>query len=195
MLSKKDRADVTRNALGGYQRFRFLFSLPGTMEKSIQKEEFDQAINDYGRAKTLFQQPELDKPVRMVLFFPIFETSLQCQPPILFVQIFRKFQKEVESRVEKLRETLRKKLLQKPPNAEEQRIVLEYLKTLECSGDMGWDCLNCHYEFISSSMINCFNQFASSDSTKDIVRTSANQEPQSVRIVNQKMRIHNSNLN
>ncbi len=54
---------MTRNALSGYQRFRFLFSLPGTMERSIQKEEFDQAIYDYDRAKTLFQQPELDKPV------------------------------------------------------------------------------------------------------------------------------------
>lgn len=68
VLAKKDRADMTRNALSGYQRFKFLFSLPGTMDSSIQKEEFDQAINDYGRAKTLFQQPELDKPVRIFLY-------------------------------------------------------------------------------------------------------------------------------
>lgn len=54
---------MTRNALSGYQRFKFLFSLPGTLEKSIQKEEFDQAINDYSRAKALFEQPETDKPV------------------------------------------------------------------------------------------------------------------------------------
>lgn len=63
VLAKKDRADMTRNALSGYQRFKFLFSLPGTLEKSIQKEEFDQAINDYSRAKALFEQPETDKPV------------------------------------------------------------------------------------------------------------------------------------
>lgn len=55
---------MTRNALSGYQRFKFLFSLPGTLEKSIQKEEFDQAINDYSRAKALFEQPETDKPVK-----------------------------------------------------------------------------------------------------------------------------------
>jgi len=69
VLAKKDRADMTRNALSGYQRFKFLFSLPGTMEKSIQKEEFDQAINDYSRAKALFEQPETDKPVIFILFF------------------------------------------------------------------------------------------------------------------------------
>jgi len=63
VLARKDRADVTRNALSGYQRFKFLFSLPGSLEKSVQKEEFDLAINDYARAKTLFEQPETDKPV------------------------------------------------------------------------------------------------------------------------------------
>lgn len=67
VLAKKDRADMTRNALSGYQRFKFLFSLPGTLEKSIQKEEFDQAINDYSRAKALFEQPETDKPVCEIL--------------------------------------------------------------------------------------------------------------------------------
>lgn len=63
VLARKDRADFTRNALSGFQRFRFLFSLPGTLEKSIQKGEFENAINDYARAKALFDQPETDKPV------------------------------------------------------------------------------------------------------------------------------------
>lgn len=65
VLARKDRADVTRNALSGYQRFRFLFSLPGTMEKSIQRGEFENAISDYSRSKTLFDQPETDKPVSL----------------------------------------------------------------------------------------------------------------------------------
>jgi exocyst complex component 2 len=68
VLARKDRADVTRNALSGFQRFRFLFSLPGTLEKSIQRGEFDVAINGYARAKTLFETPETDKPVSTKYF-------------------------------------------------------------------------------------------------------------------------------
>ncbi|ODM94952.1 Exocyst complex component 2, partial [Orchesella cincta] len=155
VLAKKDRADMTRNALSGYQRFKFLFSLPGTMEKSIQKEEFDQAINDYSRAKALFEQPETDKP------------------------IFRKFQKEVETRAYKLRETLRNKLVERPPKIEEQRAILDYLMTLQCDYDPAWVCLVCHFEFLTNSMKNCFQQFSTMDSNNaNSARTPSKQDHQ-----------------
>lgn len=37
ILARKDQADSTRNALGILQKFRFLFNLPVTIEKNIQK--------------------------------------------------------------------------------------------------------------------------------------------------------------
>lgn len=37
MLSRKEKADSTRNALSVLQRFRFLFNLPANIEKNIRK--------------------------------------------------------------------------------------------------------------------------------------------------------------
>ena len=54
VLERKDRADGTRNALGVLQRFRFLFHLPTSLERNIQKADYDLVINDYARAKALF---------------------------------------------------------------------------------------------------------------------------------------------
>ncbi|CAG7725259.1 unnamed protein product [Allacma fusca] len=155
VLARKDRADITRHALSGYQRFRFLFSLPGTMEKSIQRGEFESAISDYSRSKTLFDQPETDKPV------------------------FRKFYQEVETRVAKLRQTLKNKLLEKPPNAEDQRVLIGYLVTLECDYDPAWAAITCHYEFLTNSMRNCFEQFSNMEKPKDMFRTPTKNEPSS----------------
>jgi len=94
------------------------------------------------------------------------------------VKIFRKFQKEVDARVKKLRETLMKKLLEKPPKVEDQRVMLEYLVNLECEGDFAWDCQTCHYEFIIDSMKNCFEQFSTSEIPKDLLRTPSKGDPQ-----------------
>ena len=136
VLARKERADLTRNALSGFQRFRFLFSLPGTLEKSIQRGEFETAINDYARARSLFNQPETEKPV------------------------FSKFRAATEHRVQKLREKLRAKLLEKPPDVQEQKVIISHLVTLECDYDPAWECLKCHHEFITNSLRNCFQQFS-----------------------------------
>lgn len=37
VLGRKDKADSTRNALNVLQRFKFLFSLPLSIERNIQK--------------------------------------------------------------------------------------------------------------------------------------------------------------
>ena len=54
VLKRKDRADGTRNALGVLQRFRFLFHLPASLERNIERSDYDLVINDYARAKALF---------------------------------------------------------------------------------------------------------------------------------------------
>lgn len=70
----------------------------------------------------------------------------------------------METRAFKLRETLRNKLVEKPPKIEEQRAILDYLMTLQCDYDPAWLCLACHFEFLTNSMKNCFQQFSSIDS-------------------------------
>lgn len=59
VLKRKDEADRTRNALGILQRFRFLFHLPSSLDKNIQKADYDLVINDYARAKALFGNTEV----------------------------------------------------------------------------------------------------------------------------------------
>lgn len=59
ILAKKDQADSTRNALSILQKFRFLFNLPVTIEKNIQKGDYDVVINDYNRARSVFQDTEV----------------------------------------------------------------------------------------------------------------------------------------
>ena len=59
VLARRDRADATRNALGVMQRFKFLFSLPVSIERNIRKGDYDVVINDYARAKNLFSSTEV----------------------------------------------------------------------------------------------------------------------------------------
>ncbi|PSN46362.1 Exocyst complex component 2, partial [Blattella germanica] len=59
VLARRDRADATRNALGVLQRFKFLFSLPVSIERNIRKGDYDVVINDYARAKNLFSKTDV----------------------------------------------------------------------------------------------------------------------------------------
>lgn len=59
VLSRRERADATRSALAVLQRFRFLFGLPGAIEKNTKKGDYDAVINDYARVMNLFGNTEV----------------------------------------------------------------------------------------------------------------------------------------
>lgn len=59
VLKRRERADATRNTLSVLQRFRFLFTLPVTIERNIQRGEYDAVINDYARAQNLFGKTDV----------------------------------------------------------------------------------------------------------------------------------------
>lgn len=69
VLARRDRADATRNALGVLQRFKFLFSLPVSIERNIRKGDYDVVINDYARAKNLFSNTEVAVSVSFFILF------------------------------------------------------------------------------------------------------------------------------
>lgn len=95
--------------------------------------------------------------------------------------MFRNFRDEIEVRVQTLKETLRKKLVEKPPNPVEQRRLIGFLVTLECGFDPAWTCLSCHYEFLSNSMKNCFTQFSTSERPKEnVLRTPSKLDSQAL---------------
>lgn len=54
ILSRKEHADRTRDALLLLTRHKFLFQLPASIDKNIRKKEYDLVVNDFTRVKNLF---------------------------------------------------------------------------------------------------------------------------------------------
>jgi len=84
--------------LGCLQRFRFLFHLPSSLDKNIQKADYDIVINDYARAKALFGNTE--------------------------VQVFQRVLQEAEHRILNLRDVLLGKLQNYPSSLDEQKKII-----------------------------------------------------------------------
>ncbi|CAG2107534.1 unnamed protein product [Medioppia subpectinata] len=134
VLSRKDKADSTRNALNVLQRYRFLFNLPSNIDKSILKGDYDIVINDFSRAKSLFSN-----------------TS---------VNVFAKVYSEVVQRVEKFRAMLNEKLRlsccqNDGRNVDEVKRLIRYLNSLDQSGDPAWDSINTIKQTLLSSVEKC----------------------------------------
>lgn len=129
ILARKDQADSTRNALSILQKFRFLFNLPVTLEKNIQKGDYDVVINDYNRAKSVFQDTE--------------------------VAVFRRVFQDVEQRVQRFRNTLTESLKQLPKPVEEQKRLIRYFISLEVPGSPAWDAVRHNYNWLLESVETC----------------------------------------
>lgn len=54
VLSRREKADATRNALAVMTRYKFLFFLPMNIEHNIKHGDFDLVVSDFARARNLF---------------------------------------------------------------------------------------------------------------------------------------------
>lgn len=120
VLSKKELADSTRNALNVLQRYKFLFNLPSNIERNASKGDYDVVINDYSRAKALFDKNE--------------------------VGIFKRVFNEVENRVRKLEKTLQDKLdqccvKQQNRNIDELKKLIRHLVQLNVPYNPAWESI------------------------------------------------------
>lgn len=129
ILARKDQADSTRNALGILQKFRFLFNLPMMIERNIQKGDYDVVINDYARAKSLFQNTE--------------------------VAVFQRVYQDVEQKVQRFRNTLMDSLKQLPMSVEDQKRMIKYLVSLGAPGSPAWDAICQNYNWLVDSVDTC----------------------------------------
>ena len=134
VLEKKDHSDSTRNALNVLQRYRFLFNLPSTIERNIQKGDYDAVINDYARAKALFEKSE--------------------------IRVFRRVYDEVEQRIEKLKQMLQEKLkncCSRPEqrNVDEIKKLMRYLVNLGVEGNPAWQSIVFIKTVLLERMIDC----------------------------------------
>lgn len=129
VLSRRERADATRSALAVLQRFRFLFGLPGAIEKNIKKGDYDAVINDYARVMNLFGNTD--------------------------VPVFKKVLAEVELRIVQLRELLHQRLQDAPTSLDAQKKLIRNLVNLEVGGDPAWDAISCHSRHLTATMVQC----------------------------------------
>lgn len=71
ILSRKENADKTREALSLLTRHKFLFQLPSSIDKNIRKKEFDLVVNDYTRAKNLFGNTDVKVLLTITLNYAV----------------------------------------------------------------------------------------------------------------------------
>lgn len=137
VLTRRDRADTTRSALALLTRFRFLFTLPTTIENNINKGDYDLVINDYARVKNLFGKSD--------------------------VVIFKKVLQEIDSRITQFREMLHGKLQEMPKSIDDQKRLIRCLVHLEAHGDPAWDAINSNAIHINQELVKCREQHRTAD--------------------------------
>ncbi|KAF5294233.1 hypothetical protein FQA39_LY13481 [Lamprigera yunnana] len=130
VLTRRDRAEKTRNALNVLARFRFLFCLPCVIDRNIRKGEYDIVINDYTRVKNLFNKTEV----------PVFKIALN----------------EIDKRVVGLQKMLHKKLQKMPISIDEQKDLIRYLVNLDASYEPAWDAIKSHFDYINLKFKQCY---------------------------------------
>ncbi|XP_014227604.1 exocyst complex component 2 [Trichogramma pretiosum] len=141
VLARRERADATRNALAVMQRYKFLFCMPVNIEKNMKNGNYDLIINDYARVKNLFKNTDVD--------------------------VFKKVLREVDYRIETLRDVLKKKLEEVPFTLEDQKKIIRHLINLETDGDPAWDAIASHANYLKKSIEACTNEYLGTENKED----------------------------
>jgi exocyst complex component 2 len=69
VLRGREKADRTRNALSLLHRFKFLFTLPASIDRNLANQEYDTIINDYARINNLFGKTDLNVSYKLNYIF------------------------------------------------------------------------------------------------------------------------------
>ncbi|CAD0195349.1 unnamed protein product [Chrysodeixis includens] len=126
ILSRKDNADKTREALSLLTRHKFLFQLPASIDRNIRKKEYDLVVNDYTRVKNLFGNTD--------------------------VKLFQKILAEIDKKIEDLKEKLYTRMKTMPINVQEQTKYIRLLISLNWDGDAAWVAITSRKEYLMTLM-------------------------------------------
>ncbi|XP_045542416.1 exocyst complex component 2 [Papilio machaon] len=126
ILSRKENADKTREALSLLTRHKFLFQLPSSIDKNIKKKEYDLVVNDYTRAKNLFGNTD--------------------------VKLFQKILAEIDKKIEDLKENLFNRMKTMPINVQEQTKYIRLLISLNWDGDAAWTAILSRKDYLMNLM-------------------------------------------
>ncbi|XP_045529762.1 exocyst complex component 2 [Pieris brassicae] len=126
ILSRKENADKTREALSMLTRHKFLFQLPASIDKNIKKKEYDLVVNDYTRVKNLFGNTD--------------------------VKLFQKILDEIDKKIEDLKENLYMRMKTMPCNVQEQTKYIRLLISLNWDGDAAWEAVSSRHQYLMALM-------------------------------------------
>ncbi|KAM3958266.1 exocyst complex component secretory 5 [Aphomia sociella] len=126
ILSRKENADKTREALSLLMRHKFLFQLPTSIDNNIRKKEYDLVVNDYTRVKNLFGNTD--------------------------VKLFQKILTEIDKKIEDLKEKLHTRMKTMPINVQEQIKYIRLLVSLNWEGDAAWVAIISRKEYLMNLM-------------------------------------------
>ncbi|XP_026764058.2 exocyst complex component 2 [Galleria mellonella] len=126
ILSRKEHADKTREALSLLMRNKFLFQLPASIDNNIKKKEYDLVVNDYTRVKNLFGNTD--------------------------VKLFQKILAEIDKKIEDLKEKLHTRMKTMPINVQEQIKYIKLLVSLNWEGDAAWVAIISRKEYLMNLM-------------------------------------------
>uniref|UniRef100_A0A0N4ZV59 Exocyst complex component 2 n=1 Tax=Parastrongyloides trichosuri TaxID=131310 RepID=A0A0N4ZV59_PARTI len=122
VLSRKDNADSTRNALSVLNRFRVIFFLSSKIDENIKKGEYSTILNEYARTKALFKDTD--------------------------VSLFKEAMEVVDEKMRKFKNSLKHKLIDKPASFEEQNKLIKCLKILDPNSDPAWDAISSYHVYL-----------------------------------------------
>ncbi|PAV59639.1 hypothetical protein WR25_21235 [Diploscapter pachys] len=135
VLSRKDRADATRNALSLITRNKFLFLLSRSIDENMKKGEYLTILNDYTRVKAIYKDTN--------------------------VQLFREVLIELDKKMDAFKEEMKRKLiLETPVSYEEQSKLIKYLKILDPNSDPAWDCIESYYRWLEKMLWDLQTDYA-----------------------------------
>ncbi|CAI6342666.1 unnamed protein product [Macrosiphum euphorbiae] len=141
VLTRREKAEATRNALAVMTRYKFLFQLPINIDRNIKNEDVDVIINDYARALNLFGKTE--------------------------VAVFKKILEEVETKILNIRINLKSKLHQMPTTLKQQKKIIRNLVALNDNGDPGWEAIIHMKQFLIDKIKGSYQQFITEEQANE----------------------------
>ncbi|CAD5209511.1 unnamed protein product [Bursaphelenchus xylophilus] len=126
VLSRKDKADATRNALSVLTRFRFIFFLVESIEENMNAGDYAAILSDYSRAKSLFKGTE--------------------------ITLFKEVMERLNQQIIKFKETLQQRLIGIPTSLEEQSKLIKYLMILDPDSNPGWNCVTTYHCWLEDQL-------------------------------------------
>jgi Exocyst complex component Sec5 len=135
VLDRKKQSDRIRSTVTVLRTYGFLFRLPADIRASIERQDYEQAVREYQRAKSLNIE---DRPENHILMHVRDET-------------FRV--------IDSFRQTLLDRLDNPQAPLDEQQRIIGYLVQLECEQDPAWYFLDRKNKWICSMLDQCFDQY------------------------------------